>query len=122
MPIEPFHVQPEGVRSGAKSSRRRYLLRGLQVAVGGIVLYFLVAYLARSWESIRAYEWVLRPGWLVLSGLAFLAFYCSQAVAWWLLLRGFGLQSPLTVAVATWAKSILVRYVPGTVFMFVGRA
>ena len=32
------------------------------------------------------------------------------------------MRSPLPLATATWAKSILARYLPGTVFMFVGRA
>ncbi len=61
-------------------------------------------------------------GWLVASGVAFLSFYVLQALAWWLLLRGFDLHSPFPVAMSTWGKSILARYVPGNVFMFVGRA
>ena len=32
------------------------------------------------------------------------------------------MRSPLPLATATWAKSILARYMPGNVFMFVGRA
>ena len=45
-----------------------------------------------------------------------------QAVFWWLLLRGFALNSPFPVAAATWAKSILARYIPGNVFMYLSRA
>lgn len=100
----------------------RPLVRVLQVALVLAVAYFLGSYLARSWSSIRAYEWTFAPGWLALSALAFLAFYAAQALAWWLLLRGFDLSSPLPLCTATWAKSVLIRYLPGSVFMFVGRA
>ncbi len=104
-----------------RSSRRRFV-RILQFVLVGAVAYFLIVYVLRSWTSIREYDWTFQPGWLVLSALAFLAFYAAQAFAWWLLLRGFDLHSPLALATATWAKSILVRYLPGSVFMFVSRA
>jgi glycosyltransferase 2 family protein len=100
----------------------RPLLRVGQVVLVAGTAYFLIAYLARSWTSVKDYDWTLEPGWLALSALAFLAFYLAQAVVWWLLLRGFQLRSPLSLATATWAKSILARYMPGNVFMFVGRA
>lgn len=100
----------------------RALLRAAQVALVAATAYFLIAYLARSWTSVKDYDWTLDPGWLVLSALVLLVFYLAQAVLWWLLLRGFDMRSPLSLAVATWAKSILARYMPGNVFMFVGRA
>ncbi len=105
--------------------RRRWArpaLRAAQVVLVAAIVYFLAAYLVRSWSSIKDYDWTLRPGWLALSGIVFLAFYVMQALAWWLLLRGFRLHSPFPVAMSTWGKSILARYVPGNVFMFVSRA
>ena len=105
-----------------KTSRRRLILRVVQVVLVAATVYFLAAYLVRSWSSISAYDWSLDLGWLALSGVAFLAFYLSQAGAWWLLLRGCGAPSDFWSAASVWGKSILVRYVPGNVFMFVGRA
>jgi uncharacterized membrane protein YbhN (UPF0104 family) len=103
-------------------SRRRSLLRVAQIVLVAATVYFIAAYLVRYWPSITAYEWSLRPGWLALSALAFLLYYLSHGTAWWLLLRGVAVTSPYLTANATWAKSILVRYIPGNVFMFVGRA
>ena len=100
----------------------RPALRVAQIVLVAAIVYFLAAYLVRSWSTVKAYHWSLRYGWLVASGVAFLAFYVLQALAWWLLLRGFDLHSPFPVAMSTWGKSILARYVPGNVFMFVGRA
>ncbi len=97
-------------------------LRVGQVALIAATAYFLIAYLVRTWSSVRSFEWTFSPGWLALSAVTFLLFYVLQALAWWLLLRGVALRSPLPLAVATWAKSILARYIPGNIFMFVGRA
>jgi glycosyltransferase 2 family protein len=123
-PAEPGLPSTAPSTAPALSSRPwlRPLLRVGQVVLVAATAYFLIAYLARSWTSVKDYDWTLDLGWLALSALAFLAFYLAQAVLWWLLLRGFGLRSPLPLATATWAKSILARYMPGNVFMFVGRA
>ena len=85
-------------------------------------VYFLAAYLVRSWGSIKSFDWEFNVGWLAASGAAFLLFYFAQAWFWWLLLRGCGAVSPFWPAASVWGKSILARYVPGNVFMFVGRA
>ena len=85
-------------------------------------VYFLAAYLVRSWGSIEAFDWQFDAGWLALSGVVFLVYYFAQAGFWWLLLRGCGAPSPFWPAASVWGKSILARYVPGNVFMFVGRA
>ena len=85
-------------------------------------VYFLAAYLVRSWGSIEDFDWTFDAGWLALSGVVFLVYYFAQAAFWWLLLRGCGAPSPFWPAASVWGKSILARYVPGNVFMFVGRA
>ncbi len=96
-------------------------LRLAQYVVAAAAAVFIGLALAGGWEDVRAHDWTLRPAWLVLSALTFFAFYVSQAVAWWLVLRAAGAASPLRWAAATWGQSILARYVPGNVFMFVGR-
>ncbi len=101
---------------------RRVWLRIAQGLAVAIIAYFIVTYLVHSWSKVRSYEWSVRPLPLVLSFIAFLLFYVLQGGAWWLLLRGFALRSGPTRASATWGKSILARYVPGNVFMFLGRA
>jgi hypothetical protein len=97
-------------------------LRLVQTLAVVAISYFIVAYLVHSWDRVHDYPWRLRWLPLAFSLLAFLAFYVMNAVAWWLLLRGFGLRGSRTLAAATWGKSILARYLPGNVFMFVGRA
>ena len=106
----------------APRARRRLLVRLIQAAIVAATVYFLAAYLVRSWGSIEEFDWTFDAGWLAVSGAAFLAYYFAQAGLWWLLLRGCGAPSPFWTAASVWSKSILARYVPGNVFMFVGRA
>jgi uncharacterized membrane protein YbhN (UPF0104 family) len=118
----PADSSPGGAPPGSTSRRRRIVLRLVQAAIVAATVYFLAAYLARSWSSIEDFDWTFHAGWLLASGLAFLVYYLAQAVFWWLLLHGCGAHSPFLPAASVWGKSILARYVPGNVFMFVGRA
>lgn len=105
-----------------RSGRRRIVIRLVQAVIVAATVYFLAAYLVRSWGSIEDFDWTFDAGWLALSGAVFLIYYAAQAAFWWLLLRGCGAPSPFWPAASVWGKSILARYVPGNVFMFVGRA
>jgi glycosyltransferase 2 family protein len=120
----PRDDAPKAADEAAHTSppRRRLLMRLVQAGIVAATIYFLAAYLRRSWDSIEDFDWTFDAGWLVLSGVAFLLFYFAQAAFWWLLLRGCGAPSPFWEAASVWGKSILARYVPGNVFMFVGRA
>ena len=101
---------------------RRLVWRLAQVGFVAVVAAFIVARLASTWGTITAYSWHLSLGPLLASVLLFLAFYWLNGLAWWLLLRGFALDAGLSGSVALWGQSILARYVPGNVFMFLGRA
>ncbi len=101
---------------------RRTVARGLQVLLVAATVVFVALALARSWGEVTAYDWTFRPEWLAVSAAVLFAFYCAQAMGWWLLLAGFGLRPGVLTTWAVWGSSILARYVPGTVFMFVGRA
>jgi hypothetical protein len=106
----------------APSGGRRAILRVAQLVVVVATIVFVALALGRSWDRVAAYDWTLRPGWLAASLAVFLLFYWAQAAGWWLVLWGFGLQSRFLATCSIWASSILARYIPGTVFMFVGRA
>ena len=95
--------------------------RVVQAVFVAAVVVFLGRYLHHAWPAVHAYHWRLRPGLLVVSAVLVLAFYLLNALVWWAILRGSGLRPAPTSTVATWAKSIVARYLPGNVFMFVSR-
>jgi uncharacterized membrane protein YbhN (UPF0104 family) len=97
------------------------VLRIVQYVLALVAIVFVGLALARSWDDVQAHDWTLSWGWLVVSAGVFLAYYMMQAMAWHLLLRAFDQRAPAAWAAASWGRSILVRYVPGNVFMFLGR-
>jgi uncharacterized membrane protein YbhN (UPF0104 family) len=97
------------------------VLRLAQYILAAAAVVFVALALSRSWDDVQAHEWTLRWEWLVVSAGVFLAYYVMQSLAWHLLLKAFDLRAPLTWAIASWGRSILARYVPGNVFMFLGR-
>jgi len=107
---------------GEGGRRPRPALRLAQYILAVVAIVFVALALGRSWDDVQAYDWTLRPGWLALSATVFLGYYLLQALAWWLLLRAFDLHVPVRWAAASWGQSILARYVPGNVFMLLGRA
>ena len=119
---EKAHIGAAGSPAPVPARGRRLVVRLIQVVIVAATVYFLAAYLVRSWGSIKAFDWQFDAGWLAFSGVAFLVYYFAQAGFWWLLLGGCGAPSPFWPAASVWGKSILARYVPGNVFMFVGRA
>jgi len=109
---------------GSETQEQRSPQTALRVArylLAGAAVVFVVLALVRSWDDVRAHEWTLRWEWLAVAVVVFLGYYIMQAGAWQLLLRAFGLHAPTAWAAASWGRSILARYVPGNVFMFVGR-
>ena len=100
---------------------RSTTLRVVQVVFVAAIALFIARYLRHAWPAVHAYQWRLRPGLLVASAALVLAYYLLSALVWWLILRRSGLAAAPTRTVAIWAKSILARYLPGNVFMFVSR-
>lgn len=96
--------------------------RVVRVLLGLAAVLFVSLALMRGWQQVDDYPWELRPWWLAASAGAFTLFYVSQAAGWWLILRVFSIRCGALAAGATWSKSILARYIPGTVFMWLGRA
>ena len=92
----PEDAPQEPGGTGRRASPRRHLfVRLAQAAIVAATVYFLAAYLFRSWGSIQEFDWTFDAGWLAASGVAFLVFYFAQAGFWWLLLRGCGSSEPL---------------------------
>jgi len=109
--------------AGARVAGRRHrVLRAVQAVLTIAALVFVALALASSWDEVQAYEWSFHPAWLAVSGLVVLAFYALQAAGWWVLLRSLALHVPVRWAAASWGRSIVARYIPGNVFMVLGRA
>ena len=111
-----------GGEAAAPRRRSSLAFRVVQAVFVAAIVLFIARYLRHAWPAVHAYHWQLRPGLLVVSGVLVLVYYLLSALVWWSILRASGLPAAPTRTVATWAKSILARYLPGNVFMFLSRA
>ena len=111
-----------GGEAAAPRRRSSLAFRIVQVVFVVAVVLFIGRYLRHAWPAVHAYHWRLRPGLLAISAVLVLCYYLLSALVWWSILRASGLPAVPRRTVATWAKSILARYLPGNVFMFLSRA
>jgi uncharacterized membrane protein YbhN (UPF0104 family) len=96
--------------------------RRLGLAAGLLICVFLGYALARGWSEVRAYDWNLRPAPFIAGTAVLVVFYIASATGWILILeRLHSPCPPRVVTAAIWGKSLLGRYVPGSVLMIVGR-
>ncbi len=91
---------------------------------GAVVLGFVVRYLLRNWDAIRAepIAWRLTPGWILASlGLVLLT-YMLLVEAWRRMLRGWGPRLPWLDSARIWVLSSMGKYVPGKLWAIAGMA
>lgn len=94
--------------------------RALQVAVLGIILYFLFQNLRHNWQEVAEYEWRFDIPRLVLSLLALCAVLGAMIPIWRVILRRMGCDLPMGKAWRIWFISNLGKYVPGKVWQVTG--
>ena len=94
--------------------RFRAIATGLIVGVWGY-------YLAGQWAALREHSWTLSVGPL-LAGFGFaVGCWVLMSLGWWQALRAVGGRLDPIAAFRVWITSINWRYLPGTVWYFLGR-
>lgn len=93
------------------------LRRAAWVMLVALVLSGAGLAIATQWARASSVDWAIRPGWLVLAALAYLAFQSVHAELWRAILRSLGESVPPARGHAIFAVSLLVRYVPTGLLM-----
>lgn len=96
--------------------------RRVGYAAGLLICAFLAWALVRGWEGVSDHDWDLRP-WPFAAGIVVLAvFYLASGFGYILILERLHRPCPpRLVVLSIWGKSLLGRYVPGSVLMVLGR-
>lgn len=107
---------------GLKLSRRwRTALRALEwLMIAGVFVYMGVTVL-RGAREVRTYGFVFNPWLLAVSGVVLFSHYMARALVWHYLTVRMASGIPLGPAVTSWFYSLLGKYVPGKVFLLLGR-
>jgi uncharacterized membrane protein YbhN (UPF0104 family) len=92
---------------------KRWLVRGLKIALALVILFFVGRQFQRDLEQLELSELELRPGWLVASAGLYLAGMFPSAWFWRHLQHQFGYPIPLYAAVRAHFIGQLGKYFPG---------
>jgi uncharacterized membrane protein YbhN (UPF0104 family) len=104
-----------------RGARRASLRSAAGWLVVGVIFYFIGRSLVNNWDELAEADlhfdvWLLLASFLILG-----VWMVLQAMIWHLLTVSNGAHIPLPRAMAAWFYSQLGKYVPGKVFLYLGR-
>jgi len=90
------------------------------IIVGGI-FFFLGRYIYLNWVEIKNFEWNIDYLMLILSLFILCIPFIMMAFGWYMILRILNCMTNPLQCCRIYTISQLARYIPGKIFMFVGR-
>ncbi|MCA9950655.1 MAG: hypothetical protein KDE48_13480 [Anaerolineales bacterium] len=105
----------------------QFLFTGRRQRVVTAVFLFLTVVVIGSlirgnWETLRDYEWQIRPSWLIYAVLLMLIDMFLGAVVWHSLCKRFIQHPHFFTNIKIWWYANLARRIPGTVWFIASRA
>ncbi len=106
---------------GQTSARIKNTIRLLaSVLVIGIVLFFLARVLATNWDKVKEYDWQFHLPLLALASLFLVGSYLVDIAVWRQAINRMGENIPYPHALRLYFAAGLAKYIPGTVWQFLG--
>jgi glycosyltransferase 2 family protein len=109
------------VKPAEDKLRRPLFRKTLQWVFVMAVFVFLGRVVWENWNQVRGAAFSFRAVPLLLSTLIFVVSYFIQTWAWYLITLRLEVALPLRETVATWFYSQLGKYLPGKVWLLLGR-
>jgi glycosyltransferase 2 family protein len=103
------------------SLARRVSLRLAQVGVIALTLAFVFRTLYKNWSNVSQVELRVTPAAALAALLLALAYLAGRGLLWHRIVSRTIATVPWWLDVACWLASALGKYVPGKVFLFLGR-
>ena len=101
---------------------KKWLFAAIKLAVVALLVWFLRDMLSKAFADLSEHTWHVKPAWLVLAGLLYVAGYMPTAVFWHRLMRSAGQPVGLFETIRAWWVSQIAKYVPGKAMVLVVRA
>ena len=100
----------------------RWLVSAAKLGIVVVVLWAVRSTLVDAWEQLDEHRWSFHAGWLVASGMTYLAALLPAALFWHHVLNRMGQRARLGESLRAYYISHLGKYVPGKVMVVVLRA
>ena len=101
--------------------RGPFARRLASLVLAALVFVFVGSVIMRNWQDIREAEFDLHIGLLLLSFALLGLYFVGRSLLWHYLTARAGIAIPVGEAVAAWFYSQLGKYLPGKVFLYLGR-
>jgi uncharacterized membrane protein YbhN (UPF0104 family) len=119
--------RPESEQLNEHSSKlRKWLLVAAKLLIVVLVGWAISGTIIRAWHELHKPEftqrqWSIRPGWLVVAGLLYLAGLLPEGLFWHRALHALGQDVPLGRTLRAYYIGHLGKYVPGKAMVVVIR-
>lgn len=100
----------------------RTLGRVALILLGAFAVFVLARHGNNWYEQIAEYGWELDPSLLIISVVLLLASLLVVPEGWVVIARALGSDLQRKILRGTWFTSQLGRYIPGKIWLFIGRA
>jgi uncharacterized membrane protein YbhN (UPF0104 family) len=97
----------------ASLRRALVVVQPLVVTLAFVLLALLIR---REWDSLVAYQWRVRPFWLIVSVAFLVSGWLFEILMWHRLIVWFGGRIPYWSVVRIWLASGIVKYLPGKIW------
>lgn len=104
-----------------RSVTRARLATGARWLAASVALGFIVRYVWINADRLRGAELELRVPVALLSFAVLLVYLGGRALVWHHITRRLGVAVPLSRSFVSWNYSLLGKYLPGKVFLLLGR-
>ncbi len=122
-PASPANSEPSPSSPlKTRSPWKKRLVATAKLLLFALIVAWIANRLAKDWTEISRYDWRPRPGWLLASGLFYLAAYVPSAYFWRLSIRWLGGAPGVFSAFKAFYVSQLGKYVPGKALVVVIRS
>ena len=108
--------------SAQVSSTRGRINKIVRAAALILSLIFMAALVSSQWQTLAAFQWHFRPGWLLPSFALLVAGMLVELSIWRFLLASLGGKLRWSRAAQTWFISNLARFIPGNIWQILGMA
>ena len=107
--------------SRERSTFRKWLLRTLKLLIVLLVLWALRQTLEDAWSQLGEYQWRVRSGWVLASGILYLLGLLLAGIYWHHVLLVLGQDARLGESLRAYFVGHLGKYVPGKAMVVVIR-
>jgi uncharacterized membrane protein YbhN (UPF0104 family) len=104
--------------SSRKSSTWREVL---SILVPLVILFFLTRHVYQDWDAVSNYSWDIDYVLLIAASTLCVLSLFLGALGWVMILRQLGEDITLRQGLRIWFLSQMGKYLPGTIWLFVGR-